>query len=288
MVIPPEKRALLDDVVTALREVKGMEAIALGGSYARGTHRPDSDLDVGLYYRETAPFTVEDVRRIAVQLSASGAPTVTGFYDWGPFVNGGAWIDNAVTKIDFLYRNLNQLEREIADAKAGNWTHSFDQQPPFGFRSVTLLGEIYCSKPLHDPSGLLASLKESLAVYPPRLKARIVQDSLWLAEFSFQHAFTYFASDGDVPNTVATMTRIYHYLVQALYAMNETYFVNDKRSQAEIERFAHKPSQFGARVAAVLASPGGDTAALNGSLLALKSVFDDVVTLTRGAYKAKY
>lgn len=33
--------------------VEGVVAVALGGSRAQGTHRPDSDWDFGLYYRGT-------------------------------------------------------------------------------------------------------------------------------------------------------------------------------------------------------------------------------------------
>src|SRR5271154_3425968 len=170
MTIPAEKARLLDEIAALLATVPNVAAVALGGSHARGTHGPASDLDIGLYYREGSPFAVDDVREIARRFSASGSPTVTGFYDWGPFVNGGAWIDNAICKVDFLYRNLDQLERIVGGALAGVWTHSFDQQPPFGFRSVTILGEIQCCKPLHDPPDILSGLKSAVAIYPPKLK----------------------------------------------------------------------------------------------------------------------
>src|SRR5215469_14877071 len=143
MAIPPHKKDVLDRVTAALEAIRGIRAISLGGSHARGTETEKSDLDIGLYYDEARPFAVEDVIRVAKDFSTSGAPTVTGFYEWGPFVNGGAWIDNAICKIDFLYRNIDQLKRVVAEANNGAWTHSFDQQPPFGFRSVTLLGEIH-------------------------------------------------------------------------------------------------------------------------------------------------
>src|SRR5262245_2427661 len=120
MTLPPAKRELLNRLVEALRTVPDMAAIALGGSHARGTHREDSDLDIGLYYREAQPFAIADIRGIA-RAFAEAEPTVTDFYEWGPFVNGGAWIENPVCKIDFLYRNLDQLERTYADAEEGKW-----------------------------------------------------------------------------------------------------------------------------------------------------------------------
>lgn len=42
--------ALLTTLVGALAAVRGVAAIALGGSRARGTATPSSDYDIGLYY----------------------------------------------------------------------------------------------------------------------------------------------------------------------------------------------------------------------------------------------
>jgi predicted nucleotidyltransferase len=287
MAMPPTKARLLDEIASALTKVANVEAVALGGSHARGTHGPDSDLDIGIYYREAAPFRIDDIRQIAQAFSASGAPTVTGFYDWGPFVNGGAWIDNAVCKVDVLYRNLDQLEQMVAAAQRGEWEHSFDQQPPFGFRSMTTLGEIHVGKALHDPKNVLGALKARVAIYPPALKSRIVQDALWLAQFSLRVAQD-FAKAGDVPNTVGCMTRIFHYLVHALFALNETYFLNDKRVLKEIEGFTKKPSDFGARASAVLAAPGGSAEKLGASLDVWKTLFAETVALADGAYTPKF
>jgi hypothetical protein len=278
---------LLEQVCATLKAVANIEAIALGGSHARGTQRPSSDLDIGLYYREAAPFDIADIARVARAFAPGGEPTVTGFYEWGPFVNGGAWIENPVCKIDFLYRNLDQLAREIAAAQKGNWSHSFDQQPPFGFRSVTVLGEIRCCKPLADPSGALARLKDEVAVYPPRLKQRIIQDTLWCAEFSFLFADD-FARSGDVPNTAGCMTRIFHYLVQALFAINEIYFMNDKYVQQQIETFRRCPDDFVSRMGVILGHAGSTAAQLDASLRTLQLLFLETVRLAEGNYAPRF
>lgn len=285
--LPPRKKSLLDRAVDRLAKVPGIVAIALGGSHARGTQTPQSDLDIGLYYREATPFRIADIREIAHALSESGSPTVTDFYEWGPFVNGGAWIDNAVCKIDFLYRNLDQLEAVVREAEAGHWAHHFDQQPPFGFRTVTTLGEISYCEPLLDPEAVLTRLKARVAVYPPALKAHIIQSALWLAEFSFTFAEV-FARDGDVPNTVGCMTRIYHYLVHALFALNEAYLVNEKRSHKEIAAFSLVPSHFQERASAVLGHPGISSDELQTSIAAIRELWRETVKLAGSAYRSKY
>ncbi len=41
--------ALIEDIAARVREVAGLEAIVLGGSRVRGTHRPGSDVDLCFY-----------------------------------------------------------------------------------------------------------------------------------------------------------------------------------------------------------------------------------------------
>jgi predicted nucleotidyltransferase len=40
----------MDALAARLAAVDGVVGVVLGGSRARGTHRPDSDYDLGLYY----------------------------------------------------------------------------------------------------------------------------------------------------------------------------------------------------------------------------------------------
>ena len=118
--IPAEKARTLGEIVDRLRVVPNVMAVVLGGSYACGLARGDSDIDVGVYYREAAPFSIDDVRSIARRISKPGAdPTVTELYGWGPRVNGGAWIQTPVGKVDYVYRNLDQVERVIEEGYRG-------------------------------------------------------------------------------------------------------------------------------------------------------------------------
>jgi predicted nucleotidyltransferase len=47
----------LQNIVDRLIVVDGLQAIVLGGSQASETQRPDSDIDVGLYYNETRSYS---------------------------------------------------------------------------------------------------------------------------------------------------------------------------------------------------------------------------------------
>jgi hypothetical protein len=84
-----------------LAEVEGVVAVALGGSRAQGTHRPDSDWDFGLYYRGT--IDPEAIR-------ALGYPgTVLAPGEWAYPMNGGAWLTVEGEKVDLHYRDLDDV-----------------------------------------------------------------------------------------------------------------------------------------------------------------------------------
>ena len=64
--------ALLRRLVVALSSVPGVEAIALGGSRARGTAVATSDYDIGLYYRAHRPIDVAALGKVAAILDDRG------------------------------------------------------------------------------------------------------------------------------------------------------------------------------------------------------------------------
>jgi len=285
--LPADKRAVLTTLVEQLQHVPGIVALVLGGSYASGTYHATSDLDVGLYYREQQPFAVDAVRQIAAAVAVDGQPTVTDFYQWGAWVNGGAWIHTAAGKVDFLYRNLEQVERTIAEAQQGITHHDYAQQPAYGFYSVIYLAETEICLPLWDPTGVIAQLKQAITPYPPQLKARLIGDSLWAGEFTLLHARD-FAAKGDIYNTAGCLTRVATNLTQALFALNERYFMRDKQVMQTIAAFPVVPPDYVTQLTLILACPGHTATELTASVQALEAVWRSVVALTGEGYAPKF
>ena len=285
--LPEHKRALLAELLPQLSAVSGMAAVVLGGSYASGTAHQASDLDIGLYYAEANPFSISDIQHIAHKASTKARATVTGFYEWGAWVNGGAWIHTSQGKVDFLYRNLEQVERTIAEAQQGVTHHDYDQQPAYGFYSVIYLAETQICIPLYDPVGLIARLKRRVEVYPPRLKQAIIANSLWAAEFTLLHARD-FAVQGDIYNSVGCLTRVATNLAQALFALNERYFMRDKKVMDVIAGFSILPAGYVEQVECILACPGRTAQELAETVRQLEQTWRGVVALTGGDYEPKF
>jgi hypothetical protein len=272
-------------LVDALAALPGVVAIALGGSRAAGTARPDSDTDIALYYREADPPQREAIRAAASRVDPAAAPT--DFYGWGPWVNGGAWLHTAGGRVDLIYRNLDQVDRVLSEAAAGRVEWDFHQQPATGFHNVIYLAETAICVPLHDPHGVLATLKTRVREYPPALRDAIISVHGWGGEFSLYHARGA-AARGDVYNTVGGLMRTAGHLTQVLFALNRVYFLSDKGALEAIDRFALAPPDYAPRVRALLAAPGADAAALTVSLDAMTALLHATLALAGDSYRPPF
>jgi predicted nucleotidyltransferase len=281
MRLPADKQQVLDGITNDLKQVEGVKAIVLGGSYATGMATETSDLDIGIYYAEENPFDIKKIRTIAETYADKEQPTVTGLYDWGPWVNGGAWIQTASGEVDFLYKNINQITHTIKNANIGIWENDFEQQPPYGFSSITFLAETQSCLPLYDPEDIIKQLKESVKQYPQKLKYAVVQQSLWSAAFTIWQAEK-FAVKHDTFNTVGCLTRGTKSIVHALFAINEIYPMGDKRALSVLAQATIKPEHLTLQVEHILCC---NTDTLADNVLQLKKLFEETVLLADGLYQ---
>lgn len=273
-------------MVDALSSIKGVEAVILGGSYARGAARADSDVDLGIYYSEKSPPSIDALSELAKQFDSATHPLVTLFYEWGHWVNGGAWLNTDVGEVDWLYRNVDQVNRVIADAHQGRFVWDFRQQPPYGFFSVMYLADLQHNIVLYDPKGTLVHLNEATRHYPDALRDAIIREHLWSVEFSHFGAQK-FAKRGCVYGTVGCMTRIAAELTQVLFALNRVYFSTERNALEAIDAFTIKPKEYRSRIQDILSTPGkGED--LIASLKKLHAVIRDVIKLCEPIYTAKY
>jgi predicted nucleotidyltransferase len=108
----------VDDFLAYLTErlaaLPYVEAVALGGSRATGTHRPDSDWDLAVYYR--GAFSPGSVRA----LGWPGEVSEIGGWGGGVF-NGGAWLTVRDRRVDLHYRDLDDVEHHLAEAREGRF-----------------------------------------------------------------------------------------------------------------------------------------------------------------------
>jgi Nucleotidyltransferase domain len=94
----------LSELAGRIVGIHGIVAVLLGGTRARGEHRPESDVDLGLYYRP--PLDIAALGALARDVGGPRAQ-VTAPGGWGPWVDGGGWLDIDGEDVDWIYRDAD-------------------------------------------------------------------------------------------------------------------------------------------------------------------------------------
>jgi predicted nucleotidyltransferase len=140
---PSRLPAPIATLAADLAAVPGAVAVVLGGSRATATHRSDSDWDLGLYYRGSEqPLDPDDVRR----LGHTGHVSELG--EWGPIVNGGAWLSIDGTPVDVLFRDLDLIENWLAEAHHGRYSVLSQNGYIVGAPTYLPVGELAICRPI--------------------------------------------------------------------------------------------------------------------------------------------
>lgn len=242
---------LLRKIGARIGEVPGVVAVALGGSRARDGADEESDFDVGIYYDAAVP-NVAGLSRVARDLDdRHPAEPLTPIGGWGPWINGGGWLVIEGRRVDWIYRDLDRVASAISDAREGRISSHYQPGHPHAFHTHMYMGEVHHARPLFDPAGRLAALQRSTATYPPALKQAVLDKFLWEADFALRSAEKSVAR-GDRYHVAGSVFRSLACVIQVLFAVNERYFVNEKRSVEAVRSFERRPGSFDATVAAAL------------------------------------
>ncbi|HEX2552979.1 MAG TPA: nucleotidyltransferase domain-containing protein [Microvirga sp.] len=223
---------VLDRVVEVLRGVPGVAALVLGGSRGRGAAGPASDYDFGLYYEPDLPLDLAALRDAVARLADDPSTAVTDIGEWGPWINGGAWLAVGGVKVDLLYRDLDRVRAVAAAARDGQVSMNYQPGHPHGFCSAIWLGEAATCRPLLDPAGAVAALKAMAWPYPEPLRDALVARFAWEAGFAVDNAAL--AARRDERTHVAGCAyRALCCTAQVLFALNGRYLINEKGAVAE-------------------------------------------------------
>lgn len=259
------------EMAQRLCDIDGILGVMLGGSRARGDHAPDSDVDLGIYYRGTL-----DVAALGALARELGGPDaeVTGTGGWGPWVDGGAWLTIDGAPVDWIYRDLDRVQSAWADATAGRCAFHFQVGHPLGFLDVSYAGEVGSGVVLADPEGELTALRAAAATVPVPLADTLVA-RLFEARFVITGARKV-AGRADSAYVAGCLFRAVGLCALALHARAGRWMINEKGAVTSAGRLPGAPERFAERAQALLARIGADTAELAATLDAAAALVAEV------------
>ncbi|MET8559682.1 nucleotidyltransferase domain-containing protein [Streptomyces flaveolus] len=200
------------DRLAALPTVR---AVALGGSRAEGTHRPDSDWDLAVYYR--GPFDPDDLRA----LGWPGEVSALGGWGGGVF-NGGAWLTVDGRRVDVHYRDLDVVTHELAEAEQGR----FRVEPLLfhlaGIPTYLIVAELALNRVLRGDL-------PRPATYPPALRRTAFDHWSGTARATLSYAKANHAPHARLTETAGALAAAATQSAHAVLAAHGEWVTNDKR-----------------------------------------------------------
>jgi len=249
---------LIEQISRELQGVSGVAGVVLGGSRARGTHHETSDVDIGIYYDESAGFDLEGISKIAAKWDDEHRENlIFAPGQWGPWVNGGGWLVVQGYHVDFIFRDIHRVAGVIDECLHGKVTSHYQAGHPHAYLNVMYMGEIAVCQILSDPTGRIAALKAKTSPYPEAVKDAITGYFRFEASFSLLLAEKTVDKD-DISYVAGHIFRSISSMNQVLFALNETYCIHEKKAVRMIEGFRVKPRHYKQRIDTIIALLGTD------------------------------
>jgi predicted nucleotidyltransferase len=197
-----------------LAGLPGVAAVSLGGSRAAGTARPDSDWDFAVYYRGPG-FDPESLR----SLGWPGQIAPIGGWGGGVF-NGGAWLTAGDRRVDVHYRDLDDVEYRLAEARAGRFEIERLMFHLAGVPTYIVVAELAAHQVLHGDLPRPA--------YPPALRTAAAQRWRGEALATLDYARSGHAARGHLADTAGAIAVAACQAAHAVLAGRGEWVTNDK------------------------------------------------------------
>ncbi|MFF8589867.1 nucleotidyltransferase domain-containing protein [Streptomyces sp. NPDC015220] len=208
------EQTFLDTIADRLAALPGVRAVALGGSRARGTHRPDSDWDLAVYYRHR--FDPADLRAVGWE------GEVSGIGEWGGGVfNGGAWLTVDGRRVDVHYRDLDVVEHEWVQAGEGRFRVEPLMFHLAGIPSYLVVAELAVNR-------VLRGELPRPAAYPPALRRAAPGHWYGLAVATLAYAKDGHAPKGALTQVAGALALAATQTAHAVLAARGEWTTNDK------------------------------------------------------------
>ena len=232
----------MEHLAARLAKIPGVVAVTLGGSRATNTAVEGSDWDFGLYYQ--GGLDPADI----VALGWPGRVFAPG--EWGSIVNGGAWLTIDGTKVDLIYRDLDDVEHWTAAAEDGKFEIQREVGYVAGIATYVLAGELALGRVL---AGTLPR-----PGFPPKLRQTAPVAWFRLAAGALHFADVY-AGRQDRVACLANLCQAVLATAQGRLAAAGEWVLNEKRIteraglHAVQDRLAHPEQDLGRLVSDVRA-----------------------------------
>jgi predicted nucleotidyltransferase len=234
MLIPNVLRDITEQYYPLYRKkYPGKIAFAVSGSVGRGNFSPGSDIDLRIYYENTAADP-ETVKEIDTKINQAD--------QW--------FADRGVTIDDCWPRKIKVVTDQLTSLISGE---SVEQNLVWTVWGYHLLSDIKNQKILRDEYGVIKEWQKFLDPYPKKLKNRILREnqvllSYWKNDYHFKKK----AKKKDIVFVSGLLNKLVHGVIRVLFAVNDEYFPGDGYNLDYVQRFKKGPENGAEQIEAIL------------------------------------
>lgn len=260
---------ILDKLVHEVSGLQAVQSMGLSGSKSPLPKRGEGDIDLFIYCDEIPGLAL----RQAV-LDALNGVLEEARVD---VIQGGRWGHGDFATINgvetwLMYFTMQETLEDVESILSGEQPDKLDNY----YYPVGRLAMLKNMTVLHDKNGFLPGLKSKLNSYPEKLRKTLAEHHLQALQ--------------DTEDLLRAVTRrdalFYHFaldlaldhFLQALFAMNSTFFPSRKRTLEYMQTFAVQPVNCIARLLEVL-HLGGDGETVPQSYATYKSLTEELMRL---------
>lgn len=238
-----ETEGILDLLINSISDIKEVQAIGISGGKSTLPKSGEGDIDIFIYC-DSIP-EVEKRRAALNQLGSLLQDSKFYVFEGGHWGVGDFTLINGV-ETWLMYFTESVTEGDIDSILKVEYPDKLDNYYyPIGrcamLKSINIL---------YDKDGFLNSLKDRLAEYPESLAVKLVE--YHLDELEDIEDLERAASRKDVLFYHFALDLAIDHFLQALFAMNRTYFPSRKRTLQFISDFDVKPEQCNERLLEVI------------------------------------
>lgn len=157
--------------------------------------------------------------------------------------------------MDLILRDIKRVEKIIEDTERGIITANYQTGHPHGYISTMYRGELAVSRILYARDEDFRELKKRAEAYPSVLRDSLTQFFMFEAGFSLMLARAN-AGSGDRYYVAGHIFRAVSCLNQVLFALNDTYCINEKKAVRMTETFGRRPDRYAQKVDRIFAALG--------------------------------
>jgi hypothetical protein len=260
---------ILDRLVSHISSLPMVQSVGISGGKSPLPEMGEGDIDLFIYCSEIP--TLKERQAVLDALSGFIEESKTNVIQGGRWGYGDYALLNGV-ETWLMHFTMEETLADVESILGGEQPDKLDNY----YYPVGRLGMLKNMTVLFDRSGFLPSLKNRLATYPEKLRKTLTahhlnklhdKEDLCRAVTRRDAFFYHFALD----------IALDHFL-QALFAMNSTYFPSRKRTLEYLKSFTVQPADCALRLKEVLRL-GGDGETVPQSFVLFQSLTEELMQL---------